>query len=176
MLFEQYVQHTSAVEEQIAALILEAQALLQILQNLDDRLDLIAGITTRDGVRSQADRDDLFADLWTKLGGNRAGVARMERQLEVLGDLGKYRKLAWAHVSGTILKLQAIAANLEDLRERVARPETVGVREELPLEMHVREIVMGVERLEAVRDQGRRIEGQRLRSILDREERLAIDG
>ncbi|GAB7341917.1 hypothetical protein MBLNU457_g0224t1 [Dothideomycetes sp. NU457] len=175
ILFDTYVHHTSAIEEQIATLILEAQALLQILNNLDDRLDLIAGIAMRDGIRAKDSSDELFSLLWTKLGGNKASVQKYERQMAVLRDVGQYRKLAWAHVSGTIIKLQAIAANLEDLRERVGRPETVGVREGLPLEMHVREIVMGVERLESVREEGRRIEGQRLRGILDKDDRLALD-
>ena len=175
VLFDQYVRHTSAIEEQIQRLILEAQALLQILNNLDDRLDLIAGIAMRDGIRAKDNSEELFSLLWTKLGGNKASVQKYERQMSVLRDVGQYRKLAWAHVSGTIIKLQAIAANLEDLRERVARPETVGIRAELPLEMHVQEIVMGVERLEAVREEGRRVEGQRLRGILDKDERLALE-
>ena len=175
VLFDQYIRHTSAIEEQIQSLILEAQALLQILQNLDDRLDLIAGIAMRDGIKAKDNADELFSLLWTKLGGNRSGVAKLEAQLNVLKDVGAYRRLAWAHVSGTIIKLQAIAANLEDLRERVARPEIVGIREEIPLEMHVREIVMGVERLEAVREEGRRVEGQKLQSILNRGERLGLD-
>lgn len=175
VLFDQYVRHTSAIEEQIQTLILEAQALLQILNNLDDRLDLIAGIAMRDGIRAKDTSDELFSLLWTKLGGNKATVQKYERQMAVLRDVGQYRKLAWAHVSGTIIKLQAIAANLEDLRERVARPETVGVRADLPLEMHVQEIVMGVERLEAVREEGRRIEGLRLRNVLDKDERLALE-
>ncbi|KAJ9629525.1 hypothetical protein H2203_001899 [Taxawa tesnikishii (nom. ined.)] len=121
MLLEQYLRHTSAVEEQITSLILEAQALLQILQNLDDRLDLIANIATRDGVAVEGDRDKLFAHLFTKLGGNRKNVAKLDAQLRLLRDVGTYKRLAWAHVSGTIVKLQAIAANLEDLRNASRR-------------------------------------------------------
>ncbi|PNS21222.1 hypothetical protein CAC42_1001 [Sphaceloma murrayae] len=182
ILYDQYIRHTSAVEDQIQALIIEAQALLAVLQNLDDRLDLIASIAMRDGIKVRDNNDELWALLWTKLGGNRASVSRIHRQLAVLKEVGAYRKLAFAHVSGTIIKLQGIAAALEDLRERVARPEVLGVgsagsvrRDEIPLEMHIGEIVMGVERLETVREDGRRIEGQRLRNILDKEDRVAID-
>ncbi|GAM83123.1 hypothetical protein ANO11243_011090 [Dothideomycetidae sp. 11243] len=175
LLFEQYMRHAAAIEDQILGLITEAQALLTVLQNLDDRLDAIGSIATRDGIRIQDHKDELFALLWTKLGGNRAGVNRVQRQLGVLRDVGSYRRLAFAHVSATVVKLQAIAASLEDLRERVAAPEVVA-HAELPIEVHVEQILMGVERLEGVRDEGRKIEGKRLRAILDRDERLSIDG
>lgn len=175
VLFDQYIRHTSAIEEQIHQLIQEAQALLVILQNLDDRLDVIAGIAMRDGIRAQGNKDDLFAYLWTKLGGNRASVAKLNAQLAILKDVGSYRRMAWAHVSGTIIKLQEIEANLEDLRERVARPELVGVGKDLPLEVHVREILMGVERLQAVRDEGRKVESQHVKGILERNEKPGVE-
>ncbi|GAB7356061.1 hypothetical protein MBLNU459_g6678t1 [Dothideomycetes sp. NU459] len=175
LLFEQYLRHTSAIEEQISSLIFEAQALLRVLDNLDERLDVIADIATRDGIKAQGNKDELFAMLWTKLGGNRGSVNKLDAQLAILKDVSGYRKMAWAHVAGTVVKLQAIAANLEDLRERVAMPDVLGLRHDLPLEMHIREIGMGVDRLESVREEGRRIEGQRVRSILDRDERMAIE-
>ncbi|KAK8204376.1 hypothetical protein M8818_005105 [Zalaria obscura] len=176
VVFDQYIRHTSAIEDEIAALILEAQALLQVLQNLDDRLDIIASISTRDGVKASEDRDELFSTLWVKLGGKRSSVAKVENQLAILKDVGNYRKMAWAHVSGTVVKLQAIAAQLEDLRERVAEPEVLGRREEVPLEMHIRQISMGVERLESVRQEGRLVGEQRVRAVLDRGEERGIDG
>ncbi|KAF4556088.1 Hypothetical protein D9617_1g079630 [Elsinoe fawcettii] len=183
ILYDQYIRHTSAVEEQIQGLIVEAQALLLVLQNLDDRLDLIASISIRDGIKVQDNKDELFAMLWTKLGGNKSSVSKVQRQLAVLKEIGGYRKLAFAHVSATILKLQGIAASLEDLRERVSRPEVLGVgmaggvsRDEIPLEVHISEVVMGVERLENVREEGKQIEGQRIRNILDKDERKGIDG
>lgn len=171
---DQYLKHTSALEDQVLTLINEAQALLEILNNLDNRLDLIASITQRDGIQVKSNQDDLFAHLWTKLGGNRKEVDKLKYQLSLLDNMGKYRRLALAHVSATMLKLQAIAANLEDLRARVAQPEILGIQGG-QLEMHIREISLGVDRLETVRNEGRRIEGQRQRAVLDGPGRLALD-
>lgn len=168
LVFEQYLKHTAAIEEQIAELIIEAQALLAILQNLDDRLDVIHSITTRDGVSIQGTRDELLGQLWTRLGGNRSSLKKQGDQLTLLRQVGFYRKTAWDHVSATLLKLQSIAAGLEDLRERVAAPEVLGQRSDVPLRMHIEHIQLGVERLEAQRTEARRVEGEMHRRVLDR--------
>lgn len=154
ILLDQYLRHTEAVEEKILALIDEAFALLAILENLDDRLDVIGDIATRDGLKAESSKDELLSHLWTFLGGNRSSMSKLQRQIDLLNSVGAYRKIAWAHVNGTILKLQAIRAQLEDLRERVAGPEVLG-SEKVPLEVHIGSINLGIERLEEQRDRSR---------------------
>lgn len=176
-LLTQYLRHTGAVEEQIQQLIIEAQALLAILQNLDDRLDVIHDIVTRDGIHLKGDRDELFAQLWTKLGGNRGTMAKLDEQLKLLKEVSTYRKHAWAHVSATILKLQSIAAGLEDLRERVGMPDLLG--DDVPLRQHIETIQLGVERLERQREESRKVETDAYRKVLDRKlpgEEMMIEG
>ncbi|KAK5132159.1 hypothetical protein LTR08_000316 [Meristemomyces frigidus] len=168
VLLDQYLRHTGAVEEQILILISEAQALLNILDNLDGRLDVISAIATRDGVKVQDNKDELFASLWTKLGGSRSSREKIEKQISLLQQVGLYRRRAWAHVSITMVKLQAIRDNLEDLRERVAAPETVG--DKVPLEVHINNINLGIERLEAQRDASRKVEADSYARILSRAE------
>lgn len=165
-LLDQYLRHTGAVEEQILSLISEAHALLDVLDNLDSRLDLISAIATRDGIKVQDGKDELFAQLWTQLGGNRNSVAKLEKQITLLKQVGLYRKMAWGHVNSAVIKLMAIRDNLEDLRERVAMPETVG--EVVPLEVHIQNINLGIERLEMQRESGRRVQAERLSSIAGR--------
>ncbi|KAK5121219.1 hypothetical protein LTR85_005385 [Meristemomyces frigidus] len=168
VLLDQYLRHTGAVEEQILTLISEAQALLNILDNLDGRLDVIASIATRDGVKAQDNKEELFAHLWTKLGGNRSSRVKLDQQIQLLKEVGAYRRMAWAHVSTTIIKLQAIRDNLEDLRERVAMPETVG--DKVPLEVHIDSINLGIERLEQQRDASRKVEADSYARVLSRAE------
>ncbi|KAK3672766.1 hypothetical protein LTR78_007352 [Recurvomyces mirabilis] len=168
VLLDQYLRHTGAVEEQILNLISEAQALLGILDNLDGRLDVIASVATRDGVKVEGSKEELFANLWTKLGGNRSSVAKLEQQIRLLKEVGAYRRLAWAHITTTIVKLQAIRDNLEDLRERVAMPEVIG--DKVPLEVHIDSINLGIERLEAQRDASRKSEADNYARVISRAE------
>jgi hypothetical protein len=167
MLLDQYITHTRVVSDEIERLIEEAQALLQVLQNLDDRLEVIHTIAARDDVAAQANRDEILSHLWTSLGGNRAKLGRVDRQLNLLGQVGQYRKIAFAHVAATILKLQAMGAELEGLRERVSSAEVLRDHMEIPLAVHVANIKLGVERLEAGRESARSAEKGHVRNILD---------
>ncbi len=114
------------------------------------------------------------------LGGNRAQLSKYDKQLRLLRQVGEYRKIAWAHVSATILKLQAMGAELEELRMRVGSAELQRDygKEAVPLEMHIESIRMGVERLEIGREKAREVERGHVRRVLgDGSERTAeLDG
>lgn len=168
VLLDQYIQHTRLVEEELFKLISEAQALLGVLTNLDDRLDVIQGITTRDGHHTSAMKDEVLSQLWSIVGGNQKKIKNMDRQLSLLKQVGIYRKNAMAHVTGAILKLQAIGAGLEDLRERVGAPELLRDRTEIPLSVHIENIQLGVARLEEGRLHSRKVEDEQVRKTLER--------
>jgi hypothetical protein len=167
-LLDQYIRHSGIVSEEIEKLIEEAQALLLILQNLDDRLDVIHGIAFRDDAEIQGSKDEILSQLWTKLGGNRAALGKFNKQLQLLQHVGEYRKVALAHVSGTILRLQAMGAELEELRERVGSAEVLRDRTDIPLSVHLESIRLGVERLEQGRQAAREIEKRHLQRVLER--------
>jgi len=168
VLLDQYLRHTSAVEEQILTLINEAHILLNVLDNLDGRLDVIASIAARDGVKVENGREQLLSQLWTKLGGSRNSMAKLDKQLSLLNNVSQYRRMAWAHVNGAVIKLMAIRDNLEDLRERVAMPETLG--DVVPLEVHIENINLGIERLEQQRDSGRQVAQEQIAMLSSRAE------
>ncbi|KAL5314944.1 hypothetical protein ACEPPN_017594 [Leptodophora sp. 'Broadleaf-Isolate-01'] len=178
VLLDQYIQHTRIVEEEINKLIIEAQAILLVLTNLEDRLDVIHGIATRDDMHTKALKEEILAELWTMVGGNRGKLNKMDRKLGLLQQVGIYRKTAYAHVSGTIIRLQAMGAGLEDLRERVGSPELLRDRLDIPLSVHIENINKGVERLEESRLNARKLEDEHLRRTLERGrlEGAMIDG
>jgi len=178
ILLDQYIQHTHIVEDEINKLIIEAQALLLVLNNLEDRLEVIHGIATRDDMHAKALKEEILSELWTMVGGNRGKLNKMDRQLNLLQQVSVYRKNAYAHVSGTIIRLQAMGAGLEDLRERVGSPELLRDRMDIPLSVHIENIQKGVERLEEGRLNARKVEDEHIRRTLERGrlEGTMIDG
>ncbi len=176
----QYTVHTRAVENEISRLIDEAQALLSVLRNLDDRLDVIHGVAVRDKLHAQGSKEEVMSHLWTMLGGNQKTLGKFESQMKLLKDVNTYRQTAIAHVAGTMLKLQAMGAELEELRERVGTVELVGEKKGVPLSVHVESIELGVERLEQRRDWARGVEERELRKALinepGREKQKEIQG
>ncbi|MCJ1486539.1 hypothetical protein MMC06_006716, partial [Schaereria dolodes] len=169
-LLNQYIQHMRVVEEEIHRLIEEAQALLMLLQNLEDRLDVIHGITVRDDLHAQGDKDEILSQLWTMLGGNRSKLGKYDAQIKLLQQVNTYRKTAFGHVSGTILKLQAMGSELEGLRERVGSAELLRDQANIPLSVHIENIRLGVERLELGREKAKVMESDYLRKRLGRSE------
>ncbi|KAL8905795.1 MAG: hypothetical protein Q9207_002408 [Kuettlingeria erythrocarpa] len=175
-----YTEHTRAVENEINRLIDEAQALLNVLRNLDDRLDVIHGVAVRDKLHAQGSKEEVMSHLWTMLGGNRKALGKFESQMRLLKHVNTYRQTAIAHVAGTMLKLQAMGTELEELRERVGTVELVGERKGVPLSVHIESIELGVERLEQRRDWARGVEDRELRKALinepGREKQKEIQG
>ncbi|KAL8757850.1 MAG: hypothetical protein Q9199_001921 [Rusavskia elegans] len=163
---QQYTEHTRIVESEINRLIDEAQALLGVLRNLDDRLDVIHGIAVRDDLHAQGSKEETMSQLWTMLGGNRKALGKYDSQLKLLRQVSIYRQTAIAHVAGTMLKLQAMGAELAELRERVGTVELVGDKAGVPLSVHIESIELGVERLEQRRNWARGVENEERRKAL----------
>ena len=179
-LLDQYLVHTSLISSEITNLIDEAQALLLLLQNLEDRLEVIHSISFASSQSAQVSKDEILTHLWTMLGGNRAQLSKYNHHLRLLRQLGEYRTQAFAHVSGTILKLQAMGAELEELRTRVdaaGLEKEYGHKKEVPLEVHIESIRLGVERLEEGRARAREVERGYVRRVIDVSEsgQLGVD-
>ncbi|KAI1796945.1 hypothetical protein LXA43DRAFT_911221 [Ganoderma leucocontextum] len=145
-------------------LILEVEVSSANLDALDAHLDMLHEICTRESLDMSAARDALLSDLWTILGGNRDHVRTFNTNLELLRELGEYRKRAAAHVAAAMQTLQAMGEDMEDLRERVAAPELVGDR--VPVEVHMKSIRAGIERLKEQRVKAKEREEMLMNRIL----------
>ena len=165
-IFDQYVLHVGKNKDEITRLIETAQALLLVLNNLDERLTTIFEIATNDDQTITRTQEELLSSLWTKLGGNRGDVKANAKSLNLLSNISAYRKKAVVHVSETLLKLQEIQAELENLREGIAAPEILGYRGELPLEYHIDTIGKGVERLQVSRGEHMRVESDTYKRLM----------
>lgn len=77
-------------------------------------------------------------------------------------NIAIYRTKALAHVSASLIQLQQMHADLEDLRDRVTAPALLADSgkdiQDIPLEVHIESIRKGVERLNTGRNKAKSIE------------------
>ncbi|KAF1954549.1 hypothetical protein CC80DRAFT_493695 [Byssothecium circinans] len=155
LIFDRYLTHLSQIKPEILDLIDVAVALKNLLRTLEAQLDIIGDMAIHDNVKISRSHDELLSSLWTFLGGNRANRKSNERSLKLLAQVIQYKNLALDHVTATLVKLQEIAAGLEDLSANVATPELLGYRGHTPLRQHI-DVISGS--LEGFKD----LRGERL--------------
>ena len=93
----------------------------------------------------KATREDIVAQPWTWLGGNKRKLREMDLILDFLKDMEKRTREALAHVTTTLWTLQALDVDMEELRTRVASPDVIG--DKIPIEAQIRGIKAGLGRL-----------------------------
>ena len=164
---DQYIKHGDAVQQEINDLLVEAQAVFALLKSLEDTLDAIHGISVRDTQYAQVSRDELLAELWTKLGGNSKQMRKFDSDLNILKQISIYGQTAYTHIAGAVLKLQSMSAEIDQLKERMSSVDVPG-RPSIPLAVHLESIQMGVERLEDARTSARDRRTESSRQIMDR--------
>lgn len=163
-LTETFDQAMAASSANMARLILDFTANARALDALEARLQTIHELAAREDASLGAAKSELLAALWTRLGGNRRKLHGVDAYLMLLGNVGSYRTRAFAHVVAALQTLQAMSADMEDLRERVAAPELVGG--DIPLEVHVRSIRSGLVRLNEGRLRAKEREEEAVNRIL----------
>ena len=161
-----WYQATGMMESTVRKLILEAEANIVALDRLEEQLDNINEMVLREdeGIRAQA--GEVLAELWTKLGGNKRKLHNFRSHRLLLNEIRTYRKRALAHVASTLVQLQQVSADLDDLRQRVATPELAGEEAGIPLEVHIGSMQKGTERLLEGRKRAREREDAYLQKVL----------
>lgn len=144
-LIDTFSHSLTTLSSSLSRLVLCAQSSLHSLDKLESQLSTIHDILAREDTTITEQHSELLAQLWTRLGGNRGHIRGFEVNLQLLKELGTYRTRALAHVVAALQALETMSADMEELRERVASPELSGG--EIPLEVHVRSIRSGIERL-----------------------------
>ncbi|KAF8905067.1 hypothetical protein CPB84DRAFT_1676925 [Gymnopilus junonius] len=145
-------------------LILEAEANYQNLNALEEQLGTLHELISREDSSLASAKTELLADLWTKLGGNRKTLRNFDSHLVLLRELGTYRKQALVHVVAALQVLRTMSEDMEDMRERVAEPNLVGPN--VPVEVHMKSIHMGLERLREGRTKAKRLSEDAVRRVL----------
>ncbi|KAF9059831.1 hypothetical protein BDP27DRAFT_1452992 [Rhodocollybia butyracea] len=164
MVLRTFTETLSVVEQNIARIIIEAEIDHANLGSLEERLSLIQEIVSREDVTISSAKSELLSDLWTVFGGNRGALRRYNNNLNLLRELGNYRREALALVVVTLQTLEAFSNDLDDIRERVSQPELVGTS--IPVEVHLNSIQYGLQRLKDSRVKAQEREDEMKRNAL----------
>ncbi|KAF3932736.1 hypothetical protein ABW19_dt0204978 [Dactylella cylindrospora] len=146
-----FLKTTEGMDGQLQRLAMEAEGVLSILDQLEERLTTIHEIVSREINHVNMENDEVLSAILTKLGANRQKLARNKEHVKLLNNVGHYRKTALSHVSATVVELERMSADLEQLRETVAAPSLLEGVVEAPIELHIRNIDHGIMRLTAGR-------------------------
>ena len=145
-------------------LIIEAEASIIALDTLEERLSTLHDIISREDLTLSSEKADLLAELWTILGFNRNELRNFDQSLLLLKELKTYRQQALARVVTALQILQMMSADMEDIRERVARPAIAGSA--IPVEVHMKSIQYGLERLREGRMRAKELDEAAIRRVL----------
>ncbi|KAF5391523.1 hypothetical protein D9757_002507 [Collybiopsis confluens] len=164
----------SVLSSTIEKLIVEAEVQLSNLEQLEQRLSVLNELVSREDYSISSAKSELLSNLWTRLGGNRRMLRRFNDHLKLLGGLGEYRRRALAHVVFALQTLRALSDEMEDMRERVSEPELAG--SQIPVEVHMKSIQHGLQRLKDSRVKAKEREEEALKSVLGTEHFAVLEG
>ena len=145
-------------------LIVEAEANIIALNALEVGLSTLHEIISREDLSLSSEKADLLAELWTILGFNRNELRNFDQSLSLLKELKTYRQQALERVVTALQTLQIMSADMEDLRERVARPAIAGSA--IPVDVHMKSIQYGLERLREGRVRAKELDEAAIRRVL----------
>jgi hypothetical protein len=90
----------------------EAEAMLQVLRDLEEQLSTVHELVLRENTLVSSDKSELLSGMWMQLTWNRH-VSGYEDQLAVLKNVDEYWERAMGHTLSIIQTLERIGTNLE---------------------------------------------------------------
>lgn len=172
------------LESNLRLLVADGETIFASLTQLTEQHKPIYDEIVREVVDIKKEEAVVLSSLWTKVGGNAAQRKNFRENAELLALIGSYEEQARGYVESTVLELDRMTADLENLRRRVAEPLLVpetGGREEpagIPLGVHVEAIETAVDRLVRKRRQRREKEGNWMKRLHEgeRKEDIVVEG
>ncbi len=136
----------TVLSAEVARVIIDATSTAARLDTLEEKLYIIRSLCEQEMLLTQTAVGEVLSELWTALGGNRAKLQHLEQQVDVLRNVDWYRALSVSHVASTTATLEAIEAELSELRDKLASPALAG--DTIPLEVHIASIERGARRIQ----------------------------
>lgn len=155
-----YIQAMDELSEYLRRLIESNQQAYESLDMLEEDLHLIHEIVGLEQKFQKTEQGEVLSNLWSFLGGNKKLKAVFKANLASLDSFERGRVANKEVVAATSVAFTKMMLEIEHLRERVQRPGLTG--DDVPIEMHIRNIELGIEDLRARRDKSRKDENEDL--------------
>ncbi|KAH6907278.1 hypothetical protein BKA70DRAFT_1103309 [Coprinopsis sp. MPI-PUGE-AT-0042] len=132
------------------------------LNRLVERLKTLSRMVHDENRDVIKDKEEVLSELWTILGGNQHLIRRFDRNLKLLEGLTSGIKQSRDYVIAAVHILKGMSREMEDIRDRVAQP---GLTQQIPPEVHMESIQMGLDRLKQNRLRARELDQEAIRRI-----------
>ncbi|ORY83872.1 hypothetical protein BCR37DRAFT_378885 [Protomyces lactucae-debilis] len=139
-----YVAAMNFLSEELKRLVLSNDQASLALENLEEDLHTISSIMELEKQLQTEERQSL-SSLWSLLGGNRAQKRLFKSNMATLQEFEADRKHNRELVARTSVALDKMIVQVEEFRDKVARPGLLD--DEIPIELHLNAIRMGVDEL-----------------------------
>ncbi|KAG6837708.1 hypothetical protein H0H93_003510 [Arthromyces matolae] len=137
----------------LSRLITQAKASQGDLKRMKERLQAIRDLATKENIHINVEHGELLSSMWTALGSNKQDLQRYQTNLELLVNLEKFTDVAKTHIAQALTNLKTMQAQMKDLRARVSQPDIAGTN--IPVNVHVRTIMDGIQRMKEGRIRAR---------------------
>lgn len=148
----------STLEHNLKRLVMESQGTLGKLNDLEVQLEAIDNIVSHEEWAHKKAEKKVLEELWSKLGFNKAKLANFSSHAELLSKVSTDRDLAARKVSATLLQLQQLQYDLENVRHHFS--DSVGNEEDtsgvVPLQVHIQVLRGARDRLTEGRAEARK--------------------
>lgn len=137
----------NVLSEQVARVTIHATNCLARLDRLEEAMATIHDVLVKEDLVIHSTRDRIAGELWSKFGGNKETLRIHEMHIKLLSGVHSYRINALNHVVATMRTLEAIDADLSELRGKLSAPDALRIGEVIPLEVHLASIESSVRTL-----------------------------
>lgn len=150
----------------------QAETSLRLLEMLKDIVRAIHFSVTTVDKTLKVKQHELLSNLWSKLGGNLRDKRVFNNNFELLHHLFAYHDMVKTHVQAALFALRTIEDGIKEIQTSVHQP---GIENStIPVEVHVRSLRIGSERLKAARTAVKR--RRRQKGFKDVVNALSIEG
>ena len=140
-----FILSMDTIDSQMSRLRQEAEVSMGHLVRLEDHSSALYELVIRENKELTTTQEEVFAELWTWLGGNRRSSSKANTDLDSLKNIERCRQEALAHVVATVQAVHALGVGVGELRARVTTSGLIVDR--IPAEVQLKSIKAGVERL-----------------------------